>query len=132
MKELLADWRERIRRSRPKAGVSQPSLYSQVGAEVVQLCREAVAEGMTWGQLERALGVSATTLRKWQKNTPPRVRRSGVGTPKLNRALLPVRVATVEARPMGEVNSLALIGPSGFRLEGLNPTLAVQMMRELA
>jgi len=133
MKEELERWRSQIRGCRPGAGRSRPNLYEQVGVEVVALCRRAQAEGMSWSQLEGALGVSSTTLRKWAEKTPARWRSgSGGNRGKSPQALIPVQVAAVEARPMEDVGALMLIGPSGFRLEGLSPALAVQMMRELA
>jgi hypothetical protein len=74
--------------------------------------------GRSWSEVSRALGIRTTTLRRWgltlQSSQIPRAR--------------PVVVAPSEPPPL----RLSLVGPAGWRLEGLSLDDACRLLASLS
>ena len=82
----------------------------------VELVDEGRESGVPWSQLSGDLGVSALTLSRWAKTTtPPRFR--------------PVQVVDSEDDTDVEPSSLAVVTPSGLRIEGLAWSQVLEVMR---
>jgi transposase len=85
---------------RPGRGSRYPEDLQQ---EAVILARAWRLEGKSLGSVASELGVSCATLARWLQGA--------------REALRPVEVQRVEEP--GEASSLALVAPSGWRIEGL-------------
>ena len=73
---------------------------------------EQRAEGRTVAALAAELGVAAGTILRWSRGSV--------------RAIVPVHVVPDETSP-----AVAVVSPSGFRIEGLSLADAVRALREL-
>lgn len=103
----------RLKRSRPGFRFSAP-LRRRITAWVL-VQRE---RGAWWCDLERAIGVSAETLKRW---AVPQI----TAAPGL--AMRPVDV--IDAPPAGTVT---LVSPTGLRIEGVAIADAIEILRGLA
>lgn len=83
--------------------------------EAVVLARAGMLSGKSLGSVASELGVGCVTLTRWLKGA--------------REALRPVEVQR-EEEP-GEVSSLALVAPSGWRIEGLRLEDLPQLLRVL-
>lgn len=88
---------------------------ADVREEVVRYARGRREQGRSWAKISDELGLSVESVRRWC------VERDEVG------ASL-ARVEVVEAAVVGAV---AIVSPSGFRLEGLDVASAVAALRTL-
>jgi hypothetical protein len=86
------------------------------------------AEGATWAQVVSATGVSEPTLRRWLE-VAGGVDAGAHEGPDPGPAVLPV---VVREQTRGGKAGLALVSPSGFRLEGLGLVEALQALRALS
>lgn len=117
---------------RLKAGRRSGSLPfpEALRAFAVRYAEHTVAAGGTVTDAAQKLGVSGPTLYEWRKGRP-----SGHRRPKpaeKSAALVPVRIS---ARPAAaadtEVQQVALVSPSGWRVEGLSAESAAQLLGKL-
>ena len=108
-----SELREAITRSR--AGQIRWRCPPPLRAKIVAFTRQRQQTGMTIEKTARELGVSASGLTRWLQAGEPRIR--------------PVRIAEAPA-PLQD--SLVLVTPGGYRLEGLSPASAADLLRRLA
>lgn len=114
--ELLALRRDLARHERGRGRRYHPELRERVAA----WARPRVADGASWHELARQLGLRVETLQSWCPQ--PMV------APAIPTRLLPVRVVPEPTSP----SALRVVSPSGFRVEGLSLTQAVAVLRMLA
>lgn len=81
------------------------------------------AQGASWHAVGEAVGLSATTLQRWQ---------ACVLAPMPTRALVPVRVEADGSVVEGRESSIVLHSPRGWRVEGLAVSSAIDILRALA
>ena len=103
--------REEITKSR--AGQSRWRCPTPLRERVVEHARERRRQGVPLRQTAKALGLSDSGLLKWVRVADGRLRR--------------VRVV----EPAGGSTDLALVTPSGYRLEGLDAATAAEVLRRL-
>lgn len=82
--------------------------------EAVVLARAGMLSGKSLGSMASELGVGCATLTRWLKEA--------------REALRPVEVEREES---GEASSLALVAPSGWRVEGLRLADLPELLRVL-
>jgi transposase len=82
--------------------------------EAVVLARSGMLSGKSLGSVARELGVGSITLTRWLQGA--------------RETLRPVEVQEEES---GEVSSLALVAPSGWRIEGLRLEDLPKLLRVL-
>ena len=87
---------------------------------VLKYMKRHHANGINRNGLARAVGVSVTTLKRWESAAAEREQP---------RALVPV---AVRVPPSGADKQLVLITASGLRLEGLGVEEAAWLLRELS
>lgn len=120
-----------LRQTRPRRHAD--GYPSDVRACVVVLVRARLANGLSLNAVARELGVSRTTLRQWLDRSP-----------QVPPAFVPVLVQqppesagppAPASRPTPRAASsspLALVSPSGFRLDGLTLDDAIVALRLLS
>ena len=102
-----------------KSGSVRPRLPREVRDEVCRYAARRRREGAPWAVIARETGLDIRNLQRWSS----RVRAS---------APVPV-LRPVEVMPAPEpAQGLALIAPSGVRIEGLRLEQAAQLLRLLA
>jgi transposase-like protein len=130
MEKELEQFRQEAQRL--KAGRRSGSLPfpEALRAFAVRYAEHTVAEGGTVTDAAKKLGVSGPTLYEWRKGRPAGHRR-----PKLaqkSAALVPVRVSgRPAAAEVAGVPPIALVSPSGWRIEGLSLEAAAQWVEQL-
>ena len=89
---------------------------AELRVRVVRWAQRRRAAGASWQQLKRELGQRFDTVRRWctTSKTPT------------TRVLLTVSVVTEQS----SARSVALVSPSGFRLEGITLAEAAALLRE--
>jgi transposase len=119
-------WRveaERVRRAIVKLGSrgNTERLPAMIRERVLGYVVEGRAEGASWHALAEAVGLSATTLQRWQAN--------GL-EPSRDRALVAV---TVDTDPVVFAAGVRVVlhSPKGWRIEGLGVGEAIDVLREL-
>ena len=80
---------------------------------IIRHALERRRQGASLRQMGRALGLSESTLLRWTRTHAGRLRPVRVGEP-----------STGDAK-------LALVTPGGYRLEGLNASTALEVLRRL-
>ncbi len=91
-----------------------------VRAMVVRYARQRRHRNVPWQTIASELGVSASAMQRWAKRRErPRPRRAA--------AMVPVQV---REEPLEE-RGLAVVTPSGLRVEGLSLEAAVHMIQQL-
>jgi hypothetical protein len=105
---------------RTKRNTPVPSLLR---AEVMAYVAEQRRQGVHWASLAKAVGLSASGLKRWSDGTAPRE----AATPRLRR----VRVCAERAAAPASGGRLALVMREGHRLEGLSREDAVAIVRAL-
>lgn len=108
-----SDLREAILQSR--AGQHRWRCPVPLREKIVALTRERREAGVSVEKIARELGLSASGLSRWLKAGEPRLR--------------PVRIAEA---PSKKPESLVLVTPGGYRLEGLSSASAADLLRRLA
>ena len=83
--------------------------------KVVAFTRERRQAGVSVEKIAQELGLSASGLSRWLNAGEPRLR--------------PVRITEA---PSKSSDSLVLVTPEGYRLEGLGPASAADLLRRLA
>lgn len=104
--------REAIERSRE--GQVRWRCPAGLRSEVLSYARERQASGDGIGRIAADLGVSESGLSYWLRSAASRFRA--------------VRIAS---GAVAASKSLVLVTPRGYRLEGLDGTLALELLREL-
>src|SRR5262249_34037128 len=121
LEEFLA-WLTEQRKRTASQGVRYPS---ERRAWAVEYARRRMAAGASSGEVQKELTVSDPALRRWlaPTNVPEKT-----AAPRL-------RVVTVKEEPapapQRETRPLTLITPHGFRIEGLDATSVLVLLREL-
>jgi hypothetical protein len=105
----------RLAQGKPRSQVRYPAGFRHAA---VRLVRRRVEQGSSVARLARGLGVSEPTLTKWLR--PPTGAR-----------LRPVAVAAPPPAPAG-ARGPVLVTPHGLRVEGLDPTALIAVLRALA
>ncbi len=117
---------------RLKAGRRSGSLPfpEALRAFAVRYAEHLVAAGGTVTDAAQQLGVSGPTLYEWRKGRPAGHRRPNPA--EKSAALVPVRVRppSMDVRGAG-VPPVALVSPSGWRVEGLSVESAAQLLGKL-
>ena len=111
MTREVQELREAITRSR--AGEPRWRCPVPLREEIVQFAKERRQEGDSIVKIADSLGVSESGLNRWLQ----------AGTKRLR----PVRVE----EPVAEAEGLVLVTPGGYRLEGLRPASAADLLRRL-
>jgi transposase len=130
MEKELEQFRQEAQRL--KAGRRSGSLPfpEALRAFAVRYAEHTVAVGGTVTDAAKKLGVSGPTLYEWRKGRPAGHRR-----PKLAQkgaVLVPVRISgRPAAAEEGGVQPVALVSPSGWRVEGLSLEAAAQLVEKL-
>lgn len=120
MKDEVRDLRSELERIESRHG---PCVPTELRHRVAKWLREQRAEGRTGAELAAELGIAAGTVFRWSSEREVVHREGGAGT-----AIVPVNVvpdAATTAR-------VAIVSPSGFRMEGITLEDAVRALRELA
>jgi len=78
------------------------------------------AAGASWEEIKRELGQRFDTVRRWCTT------EAADGSP--SRALVPVRIV----RDDPAARAVAVVSPTGFRVDGLTLSEAAALLRELA
>jgi hypothetical protein len=91
-----------------------------VRAMVVRYARQQRRRGVSWRTIATKLGLSATAMQRWAK-------RSERSRPRRAAALVPVQVREERLEERG----LAVVTPSGARVEGLSLAAAVHVLQQL-
>jgi hypothetical protein len=88
---------------------------------VVRYARQERRRGASWRAIASELGLSATAMQRWAKRDErPRARRASA-------VVLPVQVREERLEECG----LAVVTPSGARVEGLSLAAAVHVLQQL-
>jgi hypothetical protein len=91
-----------------------------VRAMVIRCARQQRRRGVPWRTIASELGVSASAMQRWAKRRErPRTRRAAV--------MVPVQVREERLEERG----LAVVTPSGVRVEGLSLEAAVHVLQQL-
>jgi len=80
-------------------------------------CDRARAEGQSWRAISHDVGLSASLLVRLRRGTG----KAGKG------AFIPVAVVTAAPSP----SRLVLVTPGGHRIEGLDTTQAIELLRQI-
>ncbi|MFN8546124.1 MAG: helix-turn-helix domain-containing protein [Candidatus Binatia bacterium] len=88
---------------------------SGVRVRIVAFAARACEAGWSLPRVARAVGVSVGSVRNWRR-APPAA------------ALVPV---VVTSRPLVERAALTVVGPSGYRVEGLDVPTTAALLRAL-
>ena len=102
-----------------KTGSVRPRLPREVRDEVCRYAARRREQGAPWAVIARETGLDIRTLQRWNGR-----RRASAPVP----VLRPVEVMPAPEPEQG----LALIAPSGVRVEGLRLEQAAQLLRLLA
>nr|ASA76628.1 transposase [Pyxidicoccus sp. MCy9557] len=130
MEKELEQFRQEAQRL--KAGRRSGSLPfpEALRAFAVRYAEHTVATGGTVTDAAQKLGVSGPTLYEWRKGRP-----AGRPRPKpaeKSAALVPVHVGERPAQAAGAgLQQVALVSPSGWRVEGLSVEAAAQLLGRL-
>ena len=90
-----------------------------VRAMVVRYARQQRRRSVSWRTIASELGVSASAMQRWAKRCErPRPRRAA--------AMVPVQVREEPLKERG----LAVVTPSGLRVEGLSLEAAVHVLQQ--
>jgi hypothetical protein len=121
-------WRaeaRRVRRAIGKLGVRGRTerLPAVIRERVLGCVGEGRAEGASWHALAEAVGLSATTLQRWEANRLE---------PSAARALVPVTLDAAPAVFAKTGVSVVLHSPTGWCVEGLEVSDAITVLRALA
>ena len=87
----------------------------ELRARVVGWARGRRAAGASWEEIKRELGQQFDTVRRWCLDG---------AEPK---ALVPVRVVATST----PARTLSVVSPAGFRIDGLTPSEAAALLREI-
>ncbi len=91
-----------------------------VRAMVVRYARQQRRRGVSWRTIASELGLSASAMQRWAKRRERRhVRRAA--------AMVPVQVR----EELADEHVLAVVTPSGVRVEGLSLEAAVHVLQRL-
>ncbi len=91
-----------------------------VRAMVVRYARQQRRAGVAWRTIASELGLSTSAMQRWAKRRErPRTRRAA--------AIVPVQVREERREERG----LAVVTPSGVRVEGLSLEAAVRVLHQL-
>ncbi len=91
-----------------------------VRAMVLRHARRQRRRGVSWRTIASELGLSASAMQRWAKRRErPRARRAA--------AMVPVQVREERLAERG----LAVVTPSGIRVEGLSLEAAVHVLQQL-
>lgn len=110
-----SELREAITRSR--AGQIRWRCPRPLRARIVAFTQQRQQAGISIEKTARELGVSASGLTRWLQAGEPRLR--------------PVRIAEAPTESPSP-DSLVLVTPGGYRLEGLSPASAADLLRRMA
>ncbi len=113
MTNLKEQLRSAIEKSR--AGQSKWQCPRALRAKVVDYALRRRQGGASVIEISREIGMSSSGLRRWL----PAVKTGG--------GFREVRVLDVSAQP----RAVSLVSPKGYRLEGLTPKMAVDVLRQL-
>jgi len=91
-----------------------------VRAMVIRCARQQRRRGVSWRTIASELGVSASAMQRWAK-------RRERARPRRAAAMVPVQV---REEPLEE-RGLAIVTPSGLRVEGLSLEAAVRVLQQL-
>ncbi len=130
MEKELEQFRQEAQRL--KAGRRSGSLPfpEALRAFAVRYAEHTVAAGGTVTDAAQKLGVSGPTLYEWRKGRPAGHR--GPKPAEKSAALVPVRVSERPVTAEGaRVQQVALVSPSGWRVEGLSVEGAAQLLGKL-
>jgi transposase len=92
---------------------------------LLRIARRRRAQGWSWSRIGDALGLPGETLRWWSQ------RRAKTGAVPAARGGAMVPVTIVPGPERNEAMPLALITPSGWRIEGLSLAAALELYRRL-
>lgn len=112
MGKAIEELRKAIDQSR--VGQSRWRCPKPLRQEIIEYSKARRAAGATRVQIARELGVSGSGLARWLEVDSGALRR--------------VRVQPSPPKP---AESLVLITPGGYRLEGLSPSTAADLLRRL-
>jgi hypothetical protein len=88
---------------------------AELRARVVSWANGRRAAGASWEEIKRELGQRFDTVRRWCLDG------------RETKALVPVHVLATKAPS----RALSVVSPSGFRIDGLTPSEAAALLREI-
>jgi hypothetical protein len=94
---------------------------AELKRRVVGFARERRADGASWDQIAREVGVAGSALKRWV---------DADGAEEVG-ALVPVALRRDNAGVPAVTGTLALVSPGGYRLEGLDLVSAARVLRML-
>lgn len=113
-----------LRRTRPRCHAE--GYPSEVRSSVAELVRRKLGEGISLAAVARELDVNRGTLQRWLDRTTDSVAPTFV-------PVVVQRTAFPEAEQVivPTTTPIALVSPTGFRLDGLTLEEAIHVLREL-
>ena len=78
----------------------------------------------------REVGLSGVTIKRW-RDAPSRQEEETVSVERAAQAMVPVRITGMEPT-VGAAGSVAVITPSGWRVEGLSLTEVIELLKRCA
>lgn len=91
-------------------------------ARLLRIAHRRRAEGWSWSRIGDSLGLPGGTLRWWSQR---RVKAGSSSSPGTG-ALVPVTV--ISSDEVKQPGSVTLVAPSGWRLEGLSASAALELL----
>jgi transposase-like protein len=111
------------RRAERRTNSRYPEEFRQDAVRLVDRLRKA---GWTQKRISSEMEVPWVTLRRWRSK-----RSSTSETSEASESFRPVAIVEDSAAPETEPEGVALVSPSGWRIEGLTVTEAVEAARRL-
>jgi transposase-like protein len=122
MTDISAIIEDLKRRAAQRKNSRYPEEFRQDAVRLVDRLRKA---GWTQNRISREMEVPWVTLRRW------RSKQSSTATTEVPESFRPVAIVEEPAAPETENEGVALVSPSGWRIEGLTVTEAVEAARRL-
>ncbi len=110
------------RRADRRTNSRYPEEFRQDAVRLVDRLRKA---GWTQKRISSEIDVPWVTLRRW------RSKRSTTARSETSESFRPVAIVEEPTAPEAETEGVALVSPSGWRIEGLTVTQAVEAARRL-
>jgi transposase-like protein len=122
----------RLQEGKVRSSVRYPEALR---AFAVRYVAEAQGRGESQASAAARLGISEPTLGAWRRGSPWRRRSGAAAPPGAGERLVPVAVreepAGAAAADVAHTSGVAVVAPTGWRVEGLSAREAAALLKEL-